>query len=134
MWFREFIAARGIITIKIVMPKAHLPGRCLSGSSPLLKFFLLLFILLSCLSWLSRWTLWLCRISCRFSKSLLSRIVGQYDIVVHQRHSYSFPLRSRWGCADQCTVSHLFLLLPWDILSILPETICGIWVCCRYPP
>ena len=52
--------------LRIVIVKAHLPGRSLSGFSPQLNFLLLLSIPLSGFSSYSRQTLWLSRTSCTF--------------------------------------------------------------------
>ena len=54
----------------------HLSGRCLSGFSPQLKFFLLLVIPLANFSWLLWGNLWLLQTPCTFLDNLLSSFTG----------------------------------------------------------
>ena len=105
----------------IVIAKVHPLGRWLYGFSPLLKFFLLLFIQLSIFSY---------HVRCPFSANLLSRIVGPYHkpfcYLSTQWLYFSTSLGFSWGCADQSIVNHLFLSFLCSILFVLWETVCGI--------
>ena len=47
--------------------------------------------------------------------------------------NFSVLFCSLWGCAEQCTVSYLFLLFTCDILSVLPATVYSIQASCRSP-
>ena len=92
----------------------HLPGRCLSGFSLLLKFFFQLSIPLSSFLWFLWWIWWLYQLSSTFLDSLLSSFVGPYHrpfcSVSIPWLCFSALLCSPWECTDQCTVNPLFFL------------------------
>ena len=105
--------------------KKSVPGICVFGFLPLLKFFLPLSIPPFSFSWHSGRILWFCRIFCTFLDVLLSTFAGLYHKSSCGQSMPWLPFSvlfwRLWECAGLYMVGYLFLLFLCGILLVLPE-------------